>query len=67
MFKKILGLLSFASILSMSSCAAAGGMYDVNYNSKVDMDMNAEEYNEINERGFVDPTINPLSSFSLDS
>ena len=65
MFKKMLGLLSFASILLMSSCAAAG-MYDVNYNEAY-MDEGMEEYNEINERGFVDPSENPLSSFSLDS
>ena len=65
MFKKILGLLSFASILLMCACSSAmDGSY---YNSGVYMDDYQEEYNEIIERGFMDPSINPLSSFSLDS
>ena len=64
MFKKILSLLSFTSILFMCSCSTA--MYDSNY-YKAYVDEGLEEYNEINERGFLDPNINPLSSFSLDS
>ena len=65
MFKKILGLLSFASILLMCACSSAmDGSY---YNSGVYMDDYQEEYNEIIERGFMDPSTNPLSSFSLDS
>ena len=65
MFKKILGLLSFASILLMCACSVAAN--DGYYNSGIYMETNQEEYNEICEKGFTDPSINPLSSFSLDS
>ena len=47
MFKKILGLLSFSSILLMCACSSAmDGSY---YNSGVYMDDYQEEYNEIIE------------------
>ena len=67
MFKKILGLFSLVLVLIMCSCSDAG-YYGGYYNEMGAMDDLAnEEYNEINERGFFDPKVNPLSSFSLDS
>ena len=69
MLKKILGLFSLVLVLIMCSCADAGyygGYYDEMY-APNDNGLAEEEYNEINERGFYDPKVNPLSSFSLDS
>ena len=66
MFKKILCLLSFAFVLLMCSCSDAMGGY--NYaEDAMGMDENGEVYDSIDERGYLDPATNPLSSFSLDS
>ncbi len=66
MFRKIVALLSFSFVLLMCSCSGMGDGYYYAQDSGM-MEENAEEYNEINEKGFTDPAINPLSSFSLDS
>lgn len=66
MFKKILGLCSFIFILALCSCGAPGGSYYC-YDNSIAPEENTEEYQEIVERGFVDPKVQPLSSFSLDS
>ena len=69
MLKKILGLFSLVLVLIMCSCSDAGyygGYYNEMY-APNDDGLAEEEYNEINERGFYDPKVNPLSSFSLDS
>ena len=62
MFKKIFGLISLVLIIFMCSCSDA--MSDGYYGGYMD---DGEEYNDITEKGFMDPKNNPLSSFSLDS
>lgn len=68
MLKKIIGLFSLVLVLLMCSCSNMKTGY---YYGQADCgDVNGEtkeEYNEINEKGYSDPKINPLSSFSLDS
>ena len=67
MFKKFLGVLSLSAVLLMCSCNADGGYYG-GLNSAADSSAPAgEEYVEITENGYLDPSQNPLSSFSLDS
>lgn len=67
MLKKLLGLFSFAFVLVMCSCTGAAN-YDYYMPGEMSPEKeNSEEYQEIVERGFVDPSIQPLSSFSLDS
>ena len=65
MFKKILVLVSLTLVILMCSCTAANDGYY--YSSDAYMEETNEEYNDINEKGFVDPLKNPLSNFSLDS
>ena len=67
MLKKVLGVLSLSAVLLMCSCSADGGYYG-GYNSAADsMAPSGEEYVGITENGYLDPSQNPLSSFSLDS
>ena len=67
MFKKFLGVLSLSAVLLMCSCSA-DGVYYGGYNSAADsMAPAGEEYMGITENGYLDPSQNPLSSFSLDS
>ena len=68
MFKKFLGLLCFTMILLMCSCADAmdGGYYG-GYYDEIAMPEAGEEYTDITENGYLDPSEKPLSSFSLDS
>ena len=66
MFKKLLGLLSLTFVIVLCSCSDVG--YNGGYYMPESADsLSEEEYNEINEKGFVDPLVNPLSNFSLDS
>ena len=66
MFKKLLGLLSLTFVIVLCSCSDFG--YNGGYYMPESADsLSEEEYNEINEKGFVDPLVNPLSNFSLDS
>ena len=68
MLKKVLCLCSFMFVLMMCSCTGAMDNYAYYADSYVEPEMeNSEEYHEIVERGFVDPKVQPLSSFSLDS
>ena len=71
MFKKILGLFSLIIVLMMCSCAAdgMGGYYNggLQNDSAADAGELGEEYVGIVENGYLDPSQNPLSSFSLDS
>lgn len=60
----IVGLCTLTLCL-LPSCGGYG-MY-VGYYNEVNAPVNGEEYNEIRENGFMDPSINPLSNFSLDS
>ena len=67
MLKKVLGVLSLSAVLLMCSCSADGDYYG-GYNSAADsMAPAGEEYMGITENGYLDPSQNPLSSFSLDS
>lgn len=62
----LISLLVLASIVLLPSCGGMGGTYYGGYNQNDEL-INGEEYNEIQEKGFADPLINPLSNFSLDS
>ena len=66
MLKKLRYLCFICLVLALVSCSAMGNYY---YDSSMmpEMEENTEEYNEINERGFVSPLTNPRSNFSLDS
>jgi len=69
MLKKVFSLFTLMAVLLMCSCSTGGNNYysGPGYASP-DAEMDTgEEYHEINERGFIDPSDNPLSSFSLDS
>ncbi len=66
MTKRTTILLILAGL--MTSCGVNSGYYG-GYNNAggvIERTYN-EEYVDINERGFIDPTLNPLSNFSLDS
>lgn len=60
----IFSLLGISII--MTSCSSNNGDYYKNAMLENGYIEN-EEYSEINERGFIDPSVNPLSNFSLDS
>ena len=62
----LVSILLLAAILILPSCGGGMGGFYGGYTPNEEY-INGEEYNEIQERGFVDPSINPLSNFSLDS
>ena len=66
MLKKLRYLCFICLVLALVSCAATGNYY-YDVSMMPEMEENTEEYNEINERGFVSPLTNPRSNFSLDS
>lgn len=68
MTKKTTTLLLVLAAGLITSCGGAGGYYG-GYNNAAGVIENTynEEYTDIRERGFIDPAINPLSNFSLDS
>ena len=57
-------LLVLLSLYMVGCSTSGGGNY---YQPNVYGNSEFEEYTEINERGYIDPNDNPLSSFSLDS
>ena len=57
-------LVVLLSLYMVGCSASGGGNY---YQPNVYGNSEFEEYTEINERGYIDPNDNPLSSFSLDS
>ena len=60
--KKFIFILLICLVVVLSSCS--GAMLGANYDS---YEQYLEEYNPIIENDFIDPKVQPLSSFSLDS
>lgn len=66
MLRKLFSLCSLLFVFAMCSCTNAEYYQYIGYDDCYEKENN-EEYHEIQERGFVDPAVSPLSNFSLDS